>query len=511
MAESSGELQGPDLEAGVELEEVPEGRPFLGHAHGEPVVLVRRGGDVCALAAHCTHYGGPLAEGLVVGDTLRCPWHHARFSLDTGEAKGAPALNAVACFEVRRAGARVSVGAKKGLPVRTVRDGPASVVVVGSGAAGAAAVEALRREGYGGPVTLVGGEAPVDRPNLSKDYLAGTAPEEWIPLRTPEFYGDLGVTLLLGDPAVALETGPCSVTLSSGRRLTYGALLLAPGAEPVRLAVPGADLPHVRTLRTLEDSRVLIALAGGAKRAVVIGASFIGLEAAASLRQRGLEVDVVGKESVPLERALGPEVGRFVQGLHVARGVRFHLDTGPRSLGPKQVELENGERLAADLVVMGVGVRPRIELAQAAGLRVDSGIVVDAQLRTSAPGVWAAGDVARYPDPRSGELVRIEHWVIAERQGQAAARSMVGRREPFGDIPFFWSAHYDTVLCTVGHASRWDAVEVHGRLEARDAAIAYRRAGRVLQVVTVGRDGTSLAAEAALERRDDAALEALLR
>jgi len=511
MSDPSKELVGPDLSGGVELSSLRENEPLLGHAHGEAVLLVRQGETVSAVSATCTHYGGPLAEGLVVGETLRCPWHHARFSLKTGEAVGAPALNPIGCFEVIRSGERVAVGARRTVPARSPGPGvPSSVVVVGSGAAGAAAVEALRREGYRGPLTLVGGEAPVDRPNLSKDYLAGTAPEEWIPLRPPEFYREIGVELVVGDEARAIDPGRREVTLASGRRLAYGALLLATGAEPIRLPVPGADLRHVQTLRTLEDSREIIRLAGKAKQAVVIGASFIGLEAAASLRQRGVAVHVVGKESLPLERVLGAELGRLVLALHVEHGVQFHLQTGPRSITSRQVDLENGERLDADLVVMGVGVRPRIELARAAGLEVDDGVVVDAQLRTRAPGIWAAGDVARLPDARTGERVRVEHWVFAERQGQAAALSMLGRGAPFRDAPFFWSNHYDLVVNVTGHAPTWDRLEIRGSLEARDATVIYRRGGAVLQVVTLGRDRQNLQAEAALEAADAAALAAAL-
>jgi len=511
MSEQANELVGPDLEAGIEVKELAEHKPLLGHWRGEAVVLIRRGDQISALGASCSHYGGPLAEGLVVGETLRCPWHHACFSLKTGEALGGPALSAVPCFEVARSGGRVTVGAKRTPPARSLRSGvPASVVVVGSGASGAAAVEMLRQEGYRGPITLIGGEAPVDRPNLSKDYLAGTAPEEWIPLRPLDFYRELNVELVLGNPAVALDPKAHTVTLQSGRRVGYGALLFSPGAEPVRLPIPGADLPHVRTLRTLEDSRALIDFASRAKQVVIIGAGFIGLEAAASFRHRRLTVHVVGKETLPLERVLGPEVGRFVQGLHVEQGVRFHLGTGPRSISAQEVELENGEKLAADLVVMGVGVRPRVQLAEAAGLRVDNGVTVDTQLRTSAPDVWASGDVASVPDPRSGERLRIEHWVVAERQGQAAARSILGRGSPFSDVPFFWSAHYDVVLRTIGHARSWEAIEIRGNLEARDATVAYRRGGTVLQVVTIGRDAVSLAAEAAMERGDTAALESVL-
>jgi NADPH-dependent 2,4-dienoyl-CoA reductase/sulfur reductase-like enzyme/nitrite reductase/ring-hydroxylating ferredoxin subunit len=511
MGEQAKELIGPDLTAGLELASLRENEPFLGHAHGEAVVLVRQGDLVSAVGATCTHYGGPLSEGVVVGETLRCPWHHARFNLKTGEPVGAPALNAIACYEVTRSGARITIGARRTCAARSATSGvPGSVVVVGSGAAGAAAVETLRREGYRGPLTLVGGEAPVDRPNLSKDYLAGTAPEEWIPLRPPEFYRELDVELVLGDEARAIDPKRHEVTLKSGRRLGYGALLLATGAEPIRLPIPGADLPHVRTLRTLEDSRAIIRLAAQAKQVVIIGASFIGLEVAASLRHRGVPVHVVAKGALPLERILGPEVGRFIQALHLEHGVNFHLQTGPRSISAGQVELENGERLAADLVVMGVGVRPRVELAKAAGLWVDNGVVVDAQLRTGSPDIWAAGDLARLPDARSGELVRIEHWVFAERQGQAAARSILGRGASFRDLPFFWSAHYDVTLNVVGHASSWDGLEIQGSLEARDAAVVYRRGAVILQVATVGRDRLSLNVEAAMERADLGALVGLL-
>jgi len=505
---------GPDLAAGVPVASVQDGVPLLGHAHGEPVMLVRRGSELFAVGAACTHYGGPLAEGLVVDGTVRCPWHHACFDLRTGEATGAPALNDLPCFEVTTGDGQARVGDKRPRPSRRLQgQGPSSIVVLGSGGAGAAAVEALRREGYGGPVTLIGSElpGPVDRPNLSKDYLAGTAPEDWIPLRPASFYDELGVTLLIGTPATALDTARRQVTLADGRTLEYGALLLATGAEPVRLSATGADLPHVHTLRNLADARAIIAGATGARRAAVIGSSFIGLEAAAALRQRGLEVDVIGRDALPLKRVLGEALGRFVQDVHEQHGVRFHLSASPRTIRPGQVELDTGEVVAADLVVMGVGVRPRTALAEAAGLRVQDGVVVDVMMQTSAAGVFAAGDIARYPEARLGELVRIEHWVVAERQGQAAARAMLGLGRPFRDVPFFWSVHHDVTLSYVGHAGQWDQVDVRGDLAARDATVVLRRSGVPLAVVTVGRDRLSLEIEAALERNDRAGLETLLR
>jgi NADPH-dependent 2,4-dienoyl-CoA reductase/sulfur reductase-like enzyme len=284
-------------------------------------------------------------------------------------------------------------------------------------------------------------------------------------------------------------------------------MLYATGAEPIRLPLPGADRPEVHLLRSLADSRAIIARAEKSKRAVVIGASFIGLEVAASLRARGIEVDVVAPEPVPLARVVGDEVGAFVRGLHEAHGVRFHLGRKPTAINEGSVSVDDGSTLACDFVVMGVGVRPRLGLAEAAGLRIDKGVVVDAQL-SAAPGIYAAGDVARYPDPRTGQAIRVEHWVVAERMGQAAARNMLGAAKPFRDVPFFWSAHYDVTFAYVGHAERWDRIDVHGSVAARDATLAYREGGVTRAVVTVGRDQASLEAEVAFEREDQAALGA---
>src|SRR5947207_4975034 len=292
---------------------------LLGHAFGEPVPVARRGDDLFGIGATCTHYGGPLAKGLMVDCTVRCPWNHARFDLRTGEAIAAPALNDVACYKVEKPGERFFVTGKVDKkPARTPKAPPASVVIVGAGAAGNAAAEMLRREGYDGPITLVGADEflPYDRPNLSKDYLAGTAPEEWIPLRSAAFYREQKIDALTKTSVEAIDPRRTQVTLSNGRSVSYGALLLTTGAEPVRLQIAGGDLPHVYYLRTLADSRHIIAKAENAKRAVVIGASFIGLEVAASLRERKLEVAVVGKGSLPLEKVLGRELGKLIRETH---------------------------------------------------------------------------------------------------------------------------------------------------------------------------------------------------
>jgi apoptosis-inducing factor 3 len=492
------QLPGPDLRTGVDIESLAENSPLLGHVDNEAVILVRRGQQVFAIGATCTHYSGPLAEGLVVGDTIRCPWHHARFDLRTGEAIGAPALSPVSCYTVQRDGNKIKAGMKcEPVSRPQFTRTPASVVIIGAGAAGAACTDMLRAKGYEGPITLVGDEepGPVDRPNLSKDYLAGNAPEEWIPLRTREYYQSIHVELLAKDPVERIDTASRTATLRSGRVLKYGALLLATGAEPRSLTIEGVDLPHVFKLRTLADSKAIIARAAEVKRAVVIGASFIGLEVAASLRNRGLDVIVVGQEKIPLERVLGQELGEFVRRLHESKGVHFRLGDSPRIIRHDRVELTSGQSVEAGLVVLGVGVTPRTTLAEKADLTVDNGIVVDENLRTSAPDIYAAGDVARYPGPISGQPVRIEHWVVAERQGQAVARTMLGIGGPFREAPFFWSQHYDVAINYVGHAPAWDAIELDGDLESRNATVIYRSKGRTLAIATIGRDQASLTAE----------------
>ncbi len=495
---------GPDLTEGVALSELPDGGILAGHVGEEAVLLARRGEEVFAIGATCTHYHGPLAEGLVVGETVRCPWHHACFSLRTGEAVRAPAFDPVACWRVERRDGRFFVGEKLAPKARPALapDAPGRIVIIGGGAAGFAAAEQLRREGYGGTLTLLSADdaAPYDRPNLSKDYLAGTAPEEWMPLRPEGFYAENAIDLRLGVTVAGIDPAGRRVALAGGEEIPFDRLLLATGAEPVRPPIPGADAPQVRTLRSLQDSRALIEAATAVQQAVLIGAGFIGLEVAASLRTRGLAVHVVAPERQPLERVLGPELGALVRQLHEEQGVVFHLEEGVAAIEPGRVRLKGGGSLEAGLVVLGTGVRPRTELAERAGIKVQDGVLTDEYLETSVPGIFAAGDGARWPDPHSGARIRIEHWVVAQRQGQTAALNMLGRRRRFDAVPFFWSQHYETSINYVGHAAGWDAIEVEGDIAARSAVLRYRRDGKVLAVASVGRDLESLEAEAAMER-----------
>jgi NADPH-dependent 2,4-dienoyl-CoA reductase/sulfur reductase-like enzyme/nitrite reductase/ring-hydroxylating ferredoxin subunit len=519
MSGEQTEPQGPDLTQGIAPSELADGAMLQGHVNGEAVLLARRGDEWFAIGNTCTHYGGPLAEGLMVEDTVRCPWHHACFSLRTGEALHAPALNPVACHTVEQRDGKVYVATKHEraplaptpTPSPRATPLPRAIGIIGAGAAGSAAAEMLRREGYEGAITLIDPDpvAPYDRPNLSKDYLAGNAPEEWIPLRPPGFYPEHGIEIVR-TRATALDAAAKRITLADGSSRTFDRILIAMGAEAVHLPIPGAELPHVHYLRTLADSDAIIARAKQSTRAVVIGASFIGLEVAASLRTRGLEVHVVAPEARPFERILGAEMGDFIQHLHEEHGVVFHLQHTATSIGASAVVLDDGTTLHADLVVIGVGVRPVLALAEQAGLRMERGIAVDEHLETSAPGIFAAGDLARWPDPHTGERIRVEHWVVAQRQGQTAARNLLGARARFAAVPFFWSAHYDVTIAYVGHAERWDRIEVQGSIANRDCVLAYRVGEKTLAVASIFRDRESLLAEVEMAHNDWAALRELM-
>jgi NADPH-dependent 2,4-dienoyl-CoA reductase/sulfur reductase-like enzyme/nitrite reductase/ring-hydroxylating ferredoxin subunit len=506
MTEDKAAPQGPDLTEGLALAQLADGDKLVGHVGREEVLLVRRGAEVFAVGAQCTHYHGPLVDGLVVDDTVRCPWHHACFDLRTGEALRAPALSPLPCWSVEQRDGKVFVRDKRAKAppqskVKAAAGAPARIVIVGGGAAGFAAAERLRREGYQGSIVMLSNDdaPPVDRPNLSKDFLAGTAPEDWVPLRPDSFYAKHAIDLRLATEVAEIDLRSREVALADGSKVPYDRLLLATGAEPVRLTIPGSDQPHVRTLRSFSDCRAIIERASAARRVVVMGASFIGLEVAAALRARNIEVHVVAPGKRPMEKVLGAQLGDFVRSLHEEHGVVFHLGQTASAIDGRRVQLTGGDVLEADLVVVGIGVRPRIELAERAGLALDRGVLVNEYLETSAPGVFAAGDIARWPDPHTGERIRVEHWVVAERQGQTAALNLLGQREKFTAVPFFWSQHYDVPINYVGHAEKWDELAIEGEVAAKDCLVRFERGGRTLAVASIFRDVANLQAEVAME------------
>ncbi|MBF9140549.1 FAD-dependent oxidoreductase [Hymenobacter properus] len=509
-------LPGPDLLTdGIPLADLADGATATGHALGEPVLLARRGEEIFAISAKCSHLGAPLGKGLLVDDTVRCPWHHACFSLRTGEALRAPALDPLPCWTVTQRDGRAFVTGKQTrdplAPVGPTEKQayPVAVVIIGAGAAGSAAAEMLRREGYEGSITMLDGEAeaPYDRTMLSKSFPADE--KKPVSLRPADFYALHNIELVRGEVS-RIEVPGRRVLLADGAAHAYDRLLLATGASPLSLDIPGHDLPHVHVLRSLADHHAIATSAAAAKRAVVLGASFIGLEVAAALRTKGLEVHVVAPDELPLAKVLGPELGEIVRKLHQDKGVFFHLEQKATRIEADAVTLENGDRLPADLVVAGIGVRPRLALAETAGLALDKGVSVNEYLETSAPGVFAAGDIARWPDPHSGQNIRVEHWVVAQRQGQTAARNMLGQREKFEAVPFFWSKHYDLSVRYVGHAEKWDEAQVSGDLAKQEFSIAYKAGGKTMAVASVKRDVDNLKAEVALEADDADALAALL-
>lgn len=504
--------QGPDLSKGIDASRVVEGRPLEGRVGEQAVVLVRRGETIHALGAHCPHRGAAMASGLVVGDTIRCPWHHASFDLADGAAR-APSLEPLPCFRVERDGDSVRVTGRATFDTPPVADAdatdatgavPDSVVVVGAGAAGDALVGTLRAHGYGGAVTLLSADArvPIDRTNLSKGYLSGDMEDESaLALRGEGFYAERDITLRLGARVESIDRDAHAVVLAGGERVPYAKLVLATGAEPRRLSVPGADGDdRLHVLRSLEDARGIVEAAKGARRAVVVGASFIGLEAAAALRARDVETTVVAPEDVPLASVMGETLGRFVRELHEENGVRFRLGAEVAEIVEDGVRLEDGETLPAELVVVGIGVTPAVALAEAAGLDVDGGVLVDARLVTSDPDVLAVGDIASWPDPRAdgnGRL-RVEHWQVAQRQGECAARNLLGADEPFADVPFFWSKHYGTNIRYSGHAGPDARIDTDGSPSDGDFAALFSDGGERRAMASVGRDRATLAFAAQL-------------
>ncbi|HUC13936.1 MAG TPA: FAD-dependent oxidoreductase [Acidimicrobiales bacterium] len=362
---------------------------------------------------------------------------------------------------------------------------PRRFVIVGASLAGAKAAETLRREGFEGSVALVGEEAerPYERPPLSKEYLRGEAGPEMLYVHADGFYEAQGVDLRLSSTVTSLDVEDHSVTLATGERLGYDSLLLSTGARPRRLALPGAELPGVYYLRERASSDTLREAIKAAGRAVIVGAGWIGCEVAASARQLGAEVAIVEMGQLPLQKVLGSEMGQFYQQVHQDHGVEMYFGVAPEavvgSAAAEGVRLADGRTVLGGIVVVGIGVEPRDELAEQGGLETGNGVLTDEYLETSRPGVFAAGDIANSFHPLFGERVRLEHWSAARNQGPAAARNMLGRHEPYTRVPYFYSDQYDVSMEYSGHAPSWDEVIFRGDVEGRQFIAFWLKEGRV--------------------------------
>ncbi|WP_413581051.1 FAD-dependent oxidoreductase [Bdellovibrio sp. HCB288] len=511
---TSAELTGPDFSKGVSVDLIQEGETLLGHVGDRAVILAKVEGEIYAVGANCSHYGAPLSQGLLVGHHIHCPWHHSTFNIKTGEAEKAPALTPIACWMTEVVDEKVFVRGKKKIPQPVLRGTESQhVVIVGGGAAGTSCAAMLRRQGFAGTIQMISHDdsAPYDRTNLSKDYLSGAAPEEWLPILKESFFEKNKIQISLKTDVKSIEPDRKSVELSDGRTLFYDKLLLATGGEPVKPPIPGIDREKVLMLRTLKNCRSIISACETAKTVAVVGAGFIGLEVAASLNQRGIVVHVIAPEEMPLIKTLGIHVGSYIKHLHESHGVHFHLGHSVKEILDDKVILDDLTTVDCDFVVVGAGIQPNVELAKQAGCDIDHGVVVNEFLETSVPGIFAAGDIARWPDPRSQRLIRVEHWEVAERQGQVVACNILGAKTRYQDVPFFWTQQFDKILCYIGYSDRFDRMDLMGDPGKDDFAVVYYEDDRIAAFLSVGRDLENLKVEQALQRIDYQKAEDIFR
>jgi NADPH-dependent 2,4-dienoyl-CoA reductase/sulfur reductase-like enzyme/nitrite reductase/ring-hydroxylating ferredoxin subunit len=514
-------LSGPNLLNGVALEDFTAKEKILGHFEGNPVLLIKKENEFFAISGLCTHYSGNLNDGLLTGESIHCPLHHACFDIRTGRALKAPALNALQTWKTEVSEGRVYVRGplldtfntdKPDKPVKPATNSSEHFVIVGSGAAGHAAAETLRDEGFTGQLSIFTADSdlPYDRPNISKDYLAGNAPEEWIPLRAPEFYKEKNINIHLSAPVEKVESEKKQILFKDKRPpVSFDKCLIATGGSPRTLNVPGADLPHVRYLRTLADSRNIIKSLSGVKNAVIIGSGFIGLECAASLRARKIEVTVISNENAPLLKILGPDAAQLVQNVHEKNGVKFFFQNSVSNIEPGSVSLTDGRKIPSDLVIAGIGIELNVSVFSERVSDQD-GITVDEYLNTGHKDIFAAGDIASFPSVLSEKSIRAEHWVIAQWLGQTAAKNMLGQAVKFKSVPFFWSVQYDFSFSYIGSAKNWSDAKAYGSLQKSKFAVAYVENEKISAVLTVGLDHENLLIEQALERGEQRAIQEIL-
>jgi NADPH-dependent 2,4-dienoyl-CoA reductase/sulfur reductase-like enzyme/nitrite reductase/ring-hydroxylating ferredoxin subunit len=475
-----------EWEKAAAIQDLEDGVPIPVKAKGEDLLLVRIGDRLYVTESSCPHYGAPLNEGLLSGDTITCPWHHARFDVATGKLKAPPALDDVRSFSTKVENGDVFIGPPvASLPSRDAGGKDRTYAIVGAGAAGNAAAETLRREGFSGRILLITAEnaAPYDRPALSKGFMAGESSSDSLPLREKEFYEKMGIELLTGCRIRQLKPAERTLCFSGGEEVKYDAVLLATGGKPRPLPVPGADLRNVYLLRSMNDAEAILEATKKAEKVVIVGSGFIGLEAAASLRHRDLKVDVASREEIPMARIFGERIGRWFQRMHEAQGVRFHPGVDAERIEKHgdgvRVHLSDGAEIESDIIVVGLGIDPAVDYLKDTNLLQDGAVMVNERLETKEDGVFAAGDIALFPGRHTGGMHRIEHWVVAEAQGRHAARAMLGSRDPYEEIPFFWTRQYGKSIKYIGYGSSFDRIAFRGDVEEDSFFAGYYRDGRL--------------------------------
>ena len=482
------------------LSEINDGEMKEVNSGQTPVLIVRQGDECFALGARCTHYGAPLVDGALVDGRIICPWHHACFNAANGDLIEPPALDSLPNFPVRIEGDDIFVDLPDDAPDRRTPEMAAAnasdtrvFVIVGGGAAGYAAAQALREEGYDGRIVMVTREdrTPYDRPNLSKDYLQGNAEPAWMPLRPDEFYTEHGIEVFSNKEVVKIVAGEGNIEFSDGEKMRFDKLLIATGGVARTLDLPGSDLENIFTLRSFDSADAIINAAGDVRSAVVVGASFIAMEAAASLKQRGISVTVIAPDKVPFERTLGLEIGSMLQKVHEYNGVKFALDENVSGFdGDGQVtgvHLESGKRVECELVILGVGVRPATDILEGFEIQKDGGVVADGHLQI-AENIYAAGDIVHFPQAGDGNHIRVEHWRLALQQGRTAARNMAGKPEAFSGVPFFWTTQFEATLNYVGYVRGWDEIIVNGDIAAKEFVAYYVKEGKAAAAAGMNRD-----------------------
>lgn len=462
-------------------------------AEDRQILLVKIDGKVHAVGGTCPHYGAELADGVLSHGRIRCPWHHAAFDARSGDLVEPPSLNCLARFETSVRGGDVVVTVPEEFHADRVPDmvshkseaDSRAFVILGAGAAGCAAAQSLRQEGYQGRLVMITreGDAPYDRPMLSKEYLEGEADADGLPLRSESFYSDYGIELNTSLEVAQVDADARSVSFANGETLSYDKLLLASGGIPRTLDIPGSGLKNIFTLRSLADCNAIIRAMEENDRCVIVGASFIGMETANAMRKRGRNVTVVAPESTPFESTLGPEVGSLFKTLHEKNGVRFILSAKVAQFEGKDrvqaVVIESGERIPADFVILGVGVAPATGFVRGLETLTDGSIKVDEALYAGKD-VYAAGDIASFPNPADGELIRVEHWTVALNQGIVAGRNMAGKKTEFDKTPFFWTNQVDLYFRYVGYAKECDDIIIQGDVAGGEFLALYIKNDRIV-------------------------------